>query len=358
MSRKIIAFLILSSCFCRHAFAQEPPAKSDSTKLYRDIETFSNKRKSTGFLYRIFFRPVSAAETELPKNTEIRTIQQAYRKFEGKIIREIYITTLDPFGYSVNDTNSIVQNSLYNTGNTLHIKSQRITVRNLLLFHKNQPFDSLVVKESERLIRAQKYVHEVSLLVVRAGRTDSVDIYIRELDNWSLIPEGTVSPSGANGAITDNNFLGFGHEFKNSFATDYATGINTFATNYFIPNIRNTYVSSNLHFGIDGNGNYNRSLSVDRPFFSPLAKWAAGMLFVSRFYKNYVGDVNGTLPYNLKSGMQDYWAGHANGIIKGNTEEARVTNLVVTGRYLRVRYLKNRRNNMIRCTIFSTRIFI
>ena len=53
----------------------------------------------------------------------------------------------------------------------------------------------MLVKESERLIRSQNFVNEVSFYVVAAGEAyDSVDIYIRELDKWSIIPVGSVSP--------------------------------------------------------------------------------------------------------------------------------------------------------------------
>ena len=85
-----------------------------------------------------------------------------------------------------------------------------------MLIHKNDPFNSLLVKESERLIRSQKYVHDVSFYVASAGKgNDSVDIFIRELDNWSIIPEGAYSHAGYHFGLTDKNFLGTGHEFKN-----------------------------------------------------------------------------------------------------------------------------------------------
>ena len=123
------------------------------------------------------------------------------------------------------DTTVGKQNFLSKTGNRMHIKTQIITIRNLLLIHKNQPFNSLLVKESERLIRSQKFVHEVSFYVVAAGRkSDSVDIFIRELDKWSIIPEGSVSASGIRIDLTDKNFLGFGHEFQNAFSRNFTNG--------------------------------------------------------------------------------------------------------------------------------------
>ena len=125
-----------------------------------------------------------------------------------------------------------------------HIKTQTITIRNLLLIRENEPFNSLLVKESERLIRIQKFVHDVYFYVVSAGvKSDSVDIFIRELDNWSIIPEGVFSTSQLKVGITDKNFLGFGHEFQNVFSRNISTGINSFRTNYFIPNIPNTYIN-------------------------------------------------------------------------------------------------------------------
>jgi hypothetical protein len=340
MHRKIILFLFLCFCIDDFAFAQQTPAPADSSKLYRDIESFSKKRKSTNFLHRIFFKPVAVSQAPKTKIKKKKNLQKLYSAFEGKIIRGIHITTLDPFGHSVTDTTVVVQNVLYKAGNKLHIKSQGITIRNLLLIHKNEPFDSLLVKESERLIRTQKYVNEVSFYVVSVG-SDSVDIFIRELDKWSIIPKGAISTSSYTIDLTDKNFLGFGHEFQNAFTRNYSAGNYAFNTNYSIPNIRNTYISTALHYGIDANKNINRSLAVDRPFFSPFAKWAAGFFVSQQFQNNSIrGNDSVLVPQNIKYNVWDYWAGNAQQIFKGNTEDERTTNLTLAGRLLRVRYLE------------------
>jgi hypothetical protein len=46
---------------------------------------------------------------------------------------------------------------------------------------------------------------------------DSVDIFIRELDKWSIIPKGAISASSYTVDLTDKNFIGLGHEFQNVF---------------------------------------------------------------------------------------------------------------------------------------------
>jgi len=326
------------------ASAQQDSVKTDSTHLYRNIESYSKRNRFNRFLYRLIFKPVTPdSKTQgVIRKPYKKLIQKPYSTFEGKIIRNIDVVTLDPFGYSAYDTTVVRQNFLSRAGNGMHIKTQGITIRNLLLFRRNQPFNSLLVKESERLIRNQKYVHEVSFSVLASGPiSDSVDIFIRELDNWSIIPEGSISASGINVGLTDKNFLGTGHGFQNTFSRHFTRGINSFNTYYSVPNFRNSYISAKLHLGIDGYGNFSRSIDVDRPFFSPLAKWAAGVSFASQTKKDSLEDINSVyVPVSLKFRTQDYWAGKALHLFKGNTEDALVTNLILAARYLHIRYLE------------------
>ena len=337
--KKIFILFCLSVFISAIAFAQETPVKKDTTQLYKDIESYSKRNKFNTFMYRLIFKPITViTKKEVKKKTYKKLIQKPYSTFQGKIIRNINIVTLDPFGYSVTDTTTTSKNRLTKAGNNLHIKTQIIAIRNLLLIRENEPFNSFFVKESERLIRNQKFVHDVSFYVVSAGvKKDSVDIYIRELDIWSINAEGSISPSRISVGISDKNFLGSGHEFQNVFSRNFTNGISAFNTNYFIPNIRTTYINSKLHFGIDGYGNIRKSVAFDRPFYSPYAKWAAGIAFASQVKKDSLKDMNPLyVPLNLKFRTQDFWAGKAIQIFKGSTEDELATNLILAIRYLRV----------------------
>ena len=340
--RKFLILFLFTISISDFANGQQDSVKTDSTLLYKNIESYSKRSKFNGFIYRLIFKPVATDSTikSAKRKAYKKLLKNQYRTFEGKIIRKIDIETLDPFGYSASDTTVGRQNILSKAGNWMHIKSQGITIRNLLLIHKNQSFNSLLVKESERLIRSQKYVHDVSFNIIAAGAgSDSVDILIRELDNWSIIPEGFLMTSKINAGLTDKNFLGTGHEFRNVFSRNFTGEINSFNTYYSVPNFRNTYISAKLHYGFDGYGNYARSVIVDRPFFSPLAKWAAGITFASQTRKDSLQDINSVyVPVTLKFTTQDYWAGKALHLFKGSSEEALVTNLILAARYLHIRY--------------------
>src|SRR5664279_2032450 len=239
--RRITILFFISVFLTVSAFSQEK-VKPDSTILYKKIETFSKRNKFNTFLYRLIFKPIAIiSKKEATKKVYKNLIQKPYSSFQGKIIRKIDIVTLDPFGYSVNVSAEPKQNRLIKAGNYLHIKTQTVAIKNLLLIHKNEPFNSFYTKESERLIRNQKFVHDVYFFVSSAGK-DSVDILIRELDNWSIDPLIAVSTTHMKFGLSDKNFLGSGHEFQNVFSRNISTGISSFLTNYFIPNIMTTYI--------------------------------------------------------------------------------------------------------------------
>jgi len=329
------------------ASAQETTVKKDSTLLYKKIESYSHRSKFTSMMYRMIFNPISTISkksTSVKKKVPKNLVQKPYSTFEGKIIRNIDIVTLDPFGYSATDTASAKQNIFYKTGNKIHVKTNRLAILNLLLFRKNKPFNSLTVKESERLIRSQKYVHDVSFFVALAGtskNSDSVDIFIRELDAWSLIPNGSISNSGISIDLNDKNIMGTGDDFQSAFSQNGSNGINSYKTSYFIPNIRNTYINSKLRYESDGYKNYNRGFTIERPFFSPLAKWAAGVTFTSQFNIDSLRHLNLVYaPSHFKFRTQDYWAGKAVQILKGISEDDWYTNLILAARYLHVRYFE------------------
>jgi hypothetical protein len=341
-SKIIVIVLFVSIITTDFAFAQKNPVIKDSTLLYRNIEDYSGKRKFTGFMYRLIFKPVAiiSKKKEVGKKKYKKLIQKPYSTFEGKIIRHIDILTFDPFGYSIADTSIVPQLNFIIKANRIHIKTQRITIQNLLLIHKNQPFDSLLVKESERLIRNQSYVRDVSFFVVSTAKNaDSVDVFIRELDNWSLVPKMFWSASHFTVKLGDNNFLGLGHESQNGFNQNYNTMNHSYYSTYFIPNIRNTYINTTIHYDKEELGNYTKSVSIDRPFFSPFAKWAAGINFTQHFHEDSIFASDSLLTSRrYRFNAQDYWAGNAIQIFKGNTENNRTTNFIFALRFLRIRF--------------------
>jgi hypothetical protein len=263
-----------------------------------------------------------------------------YDAYEGRIVRKIHVETLDPFGYSINDTTKKAKDWIQRFGNDVHLKTKQFTIRNLLLIKRNKPLDSLLVKESERLIRSQRYVRRVVIRPVPIpNSTDSIDIDVRVLDSWSLIPTGSFSGSSTSLELTERNFLGLGHEFRNDFNKQFKSGETSYLTRYTIPNIMNTYINATINYQIIKSDSYIKSFGLERQFFSAYTKWAGGAYVESRMILDSLPDANKDWKLqNFKSDAQDYWAGYAFKIYKGDTEEERTTRLVTTGRFFSQHY--------------------
>ena len=72
-----------------------------------------------------------------------------------------------------------------------------------------------------------------------------------------------------------------------------------------------------------------RSVAFERPFYSPYAKWAAGISFASQVKKDSLKNLSPLyVPLNLKFRTQDFWAAKAIQIFKGSTEDELATNLI------------------------------
>ena len=343
MSQKLATYLLLLLLTCHVCQAQVKNSGNDSTKVYKKIEDYSKKTKFKKFIYRLLFKSKRVETTSQKNVRKAFFIKKSFDRCEGKIIRKINIETLDPFGYSVDNYKDEPEKGFEKFGNRLHLKTKNWTIRNLLLFKKNEHLDSIVAKESERLIRKQRYVRSVIIKPIEIpGSIDSIDVSVRVLDSWSLIPTGAVSGSKGNFDLTERNFFGLGHEIENDFTRRFVDGKKAYTARYTINNIKNTYIKATLTYENDLKNNVTRSARIERQFFSPLTRLAGGAYFENRFYVDSLPDnANVFANQDFKLQTQQYWVGHSFKIFEGRSEDFRSTNLVTTFGYKNVSYIAN-----------------
>lgn len=318
---------------------KEEIEKKNDTVLYQKIEKFSKKSKFTKLLHKAVFERIdvkNANPIRKPKN-------RAYKKYEGKIIRNIDVQTLDPFGYSVSDTTRSPKNWAEETGNKLHLKSKEFAIKNLTLLKRNKPLDSLLVRETERLIRNQRFVREVEITAQLVSKnSDSVDVMIRVLDSWSIIPKGSISPNRTRVELIDRNFFGTGINFSNRITHENGSGNTGYATKLTVPTIKNTFIRTTLHYRLDLDGSYGKSVNVERRFFSPYTKWAGGIYVDQQFNIDSLPDNNEIYALqNFKYNSNDIWAGRSFKIFDGNGETSRTTNFILATRFLHTGYIES-----------------
>jgi hypothetical protein len=342
MNKKLLFGLLLFFLAYITSKAQVKNSGNDSIKVYKKIENYSKKSKFNQAIYKLLFKSNRKSSASSLDKRNAYFIKKSFERYEGKIIRNINIATLEPFGYAVDNYKDAPEKSIEKLGNKLHVNTKKWTIRNLLLFKKNELLDSLVVKESERLIRKQRYVRSVIIKPVEIPNCkDSIDISVRVLDSWSLVPDFAITSSQASYGITEKNFLGLGHEFENDFKNRFDNGQNSYYGRYSIPNFKNTYINSTFIYENSLDNYTTKSARVERTFFSPLTRLAGGVYFENKFYRDSLPDKNSVFEDQIfKLETQEYWFGHSFQIFKGKNIDFRTTNLVTTVGYKNVNYLE------------------
>lgn len=335
MFKNFIKILLLLIIICGPAsFAQKVKEEKDSAAFYRNIQHYSKKRKFTKFVHRLIFNPLDA------QKKENKTIPRKRINAEGKIIRKINIVTLDPFGYSDTDSTRVPKNWSERTGNKLHLKTKKFAIMNSLLFKKNTPYNLLKIEETERLIRSQKFANRVTISEeYTSASQDSVDVTIRVLDSWTTQPRLSFSSSRISVGLNERSFFGTGHQFDYRFTNRFEDGKDAHDLTYTVPNIKNTFVSTVLRYKVDLDNFYDKGISIERPFYSPLTKWAGGISFGELFRKDTLLNPNSEyVSSNFKYSTKDLWIGKSFTLFKGTTVKDRTTNLILSGRILNINY--------------------
>lgn len=197
----------------------------------------------------------------------------------GAVIGEIRIRPLDIF--DLDDPQE--DNWLFRSANWLHVRTRPGTIRRQLLFASGERLSVRLIEETERLLRANRYLYEAEIRPV-AWRDGIVDLEVRTRDTWSLQPGAKVSVAGgtSSGGISlrDYNLFGTGTNF--SIARNTSSEVSSAGGSRSTVNLLISYP-----FAFDGHtivaygqsnfeeGN-SRFLTADRPFYALDSRWAAG----------------------------------------------------------------------------------
>ncbi|HWY10119.1 MAG TPA: hypothetical protein VN026_02280 [Bacteroidia bacterium] len=323
-----------------YAQKQDSIKGHDSLALYRKIKKFASKYKLTTLIYQaVFVDPKPQEYPSQPASNEGKVVNP-YLKQEGSIIRKIYITVYDPFGHSVTDTVRRKINPLEKIGNKAHITTRHWVVTNKLLFKENDTLNALAISESERLLRQAVYISDARIFISKNKTGDSVDVHVLVQDKWAITVPFVITDVSANARYRNQNLFGVGQQFEQyvGFKRPNVMDYNGF---YNIANLDNTYISATLSYQTNSDGT-GVGVSFDRPFYSPLAKWAGGISLAhdQRFYK-YTDTLDGVpRVISINDCGYDVWAGKTIKIHSTKSFFSKSSNIIVGGRFYNTTYIK------------------
>jgi hypothetical protein len=280
---KLLIFIFLNLCNLSSMVAQKKDSMAvynrDSLALYKKIKKAAYKYEITKWAYNaIFVDPEPREYPVQPVVTKEEKHVNPYLKSRGCVIRKINIKVLDPFGYSVNDTTPRKINMSQKAGNNLHITTRRFIIQNRLLFKQNDSLDALRISESERLLREASFVNDAKIFTTKTSSPDSVDVNVIVHDKWPIVMPVLITDKNGNARFRNKNLLGSGQQFEQYMGYSRTTNVFNFNGFYLIPNIDNTYISSQI--GYQTNPDETSAYIIfDKPFYSFLATWAGGLSF-------------------------------------------------------------------------------
>ncbi len=132
----------------------------------------------------------------------------------GLIIGDVNISPLNIF-----DLNSAKETtSIHHLVNKLHIKTKTKTIKQQLLFKAGETLNIETIKETERYLRAQKYIKDAAIIPVALCNGNQVSLNVMTRDNWTLTPDISFGRSGGNNKfgfkIQEQNVLGNGKDIR------------------------------------------------------------------------------------------------------------------------------------------------
>lgn len=251
--------------------------------------------------------------------------------FDGdETVGNIYINTLPIF--NTNDPRE--NNALYRWINRIHPDTHPYVFRDLVLMKEGGPVNNHLIKESERILREQKYSSDASIRAV-SECNHVVDLEVITKEVWTLLPEISVGTAGGKTqsslGLHDSNFLGTGSLVTVSYAHDVDR--NSILAHYQNNNVRGSRVQLLTHLEENSDG-YVRTLQVDLPFYELNATRTWGISATqSKEAEHQYYEGNTVTSVDSEREYLQLWGGHSAGL-----EDERVNRFIYGAIYDRARF--------------------
>ena len=257
-------------------------------------------------LLGIALAQVAPARPDLPPFAELEAA--------GAIIGRVLVNPQNIFDLDDPREN----NWLFRTANSLHVQTRPETIRRQLLFKPGERVSARLIDETERLLRSNRYLQDVSIRPVEY-RDGVVDIEVSTRDAWTLDPGVSFARSGGSNSsrtyLTENNFLGSGIAvgLSHSSNVDRAGTEVSVADNHFLGSW--TRVSAKYANLNDGTA---WALGVGQPFYSADTRYSWGVAAADSDAVNNIYEQGIVVSqYRVRSKTAEVFGGWSPGRVQG-----------------------------------------
>lgn len=193
-------------------------------------------------------------------------------RLDDHVIRNIRIANGDVFDLEEPEHDRFVHHLM----NAIHIQTHEDVIRRQLLFAEGEFFDQSSIAETERYLRANRYLAEADVSGTNC-EDGYIDLQVNTTDAWSLIPSISFSRKGGQNfggfEIQETNLFGSGSELKLAYDSDIDR--DSFGVRYADRQLGDsrTGILIALDDYVDG---YRYRFDLGQPFYSLDTNKAAG----------------------------------------------------------------------------------
>ena len=221
---------------------------------------------------------VAGAQTDDPR-TEVAAVADppsaAELEAAGATIGRIIIDKQNVFDTSKPGENK----SIYRLANRWHIMTRDPVIEQQLLFRTGDRFSQRIIKESERLLRANNYLYDTKITPVRYA-DGVVDLQVWTRDLWTLMPGFSVSRSGGENRsrveLSEQNLLGLGVKLRLTYVDNVDRNSTSFE--FYDKNLGDSWTSALFKYSDSSDGGTTQ-FNLTRPFYALDTRWSAGGSF-------------------------------------------------------------------------------
>ena len=139
-----------------------------SQVFYDTLYKKFSRKKITQLLYALAF--AAPQKSELPDTLQVLKSAKPFEKFRGKVIRNIRIKILPPFGANVYDTGRYAETGIGKALNGVHINTRKYVIRRNLLFKKGDKVNPAIMADNERLLRNISSIDNARIIIAQSDR--------------------------------------------------------------------------------------------------------------------------------------------------------------------------------------------
>ncbi len=261
------------------------------------------------------------------------TVEQQ-QDFTGKIIKNIYLISIPPFGGSVYDTTAVADSWLEKLGNKLRFETSPRIIRKTITISEGSALEDQDLEDSERLLRGLSFINDARIITnLSPYDTATIDVRIYVQDQYPHAVSLSFRNDQPHITLINKNILGRGFALSNSLAAPAPENARWgFRETFTAENLLGRYVNLEVDYSSIKDRHFF-SGSLNKSFLLPETKYAGGLSFNRSFTNLNIADY----PYKeweppLDYRRQNYWLGRSFSISTPNSTVR--SNFYLLGRHM------------------------